>query len=175
MLQFVVSELANSHENIRFNCSKPYVFVELAHIYCNSSNNFVSKLRLAKCESSCKMWSHAYWSKFCELGNAIAKLTTNWQKFRWHTDGILITVEKFRERTHHNALRLTSVSQQARPDYETLQCPKIVRSYKLKRMTVYLPKNSRSWMDDKVFYLPSETVWFYARIRTFVRYNLCGC
>ena len=36
-------------------------------------------------------------------------------------DGILITVEKFRVRTHHNALRFTSVSHivglaQARPD-----------------------------------------------------------
>ena len=50
------------------------------------------------------------------------KLTTNWQKFRWHADGILITVEKFRVRTHHNALRFTSVSHitvglaQARPN-----------------------------------------------------------
>ena len=37
-------------------------------------------------------------------------LTTIWQKFRWHTDGILITAEKFRVRTHHNALRFISVS-----------------------------------------------------------------
>ena len=60
--------------------------------------------------------------KSCELGNAIGKLTTNWQKFRWHADGTLITVEKFRVRTHHNALRFTSVSHttvglaQARPN-----------------------------------------------------------
>ena len=50
-------------------------------------------------------------------------LTTIWQKFRWHTDGILITAEKFRVRTHHNALRFASVSYitvglaQARPNY----------------------------------------------------------
>ena len=38
-------------------------------------------------------------------------LTTIWQTFRWHADGILITVEKFRVRTRHNALRFTLVSQ----------------------------------------------------------------
>ena len=52
---------------------------------------------LAKCEASKLTQNLA-----CELGNAIGTLTTIWQKFRWHTDGILITVEKFRVRTHHN-------------------------------------------------------------------------
>ena len=76
------------------------------------------------------MWSilrnvkPANWRKSCELGNAIGMLTTIWQKFRWHTDGILITAEKFRVRTHHNALRFISVSHitvglaQARPNKE---------------------------------------------------------
>ena len=50
-------------------------------------------------------------------------LTTIWQKLQWHTDGILITEEKFLVRTHHNALRFTSVSHltaglaQASPNY----------------------------------------------------------
>ena len=122
-LQFAVRKLANSSENILFDRSKLYIFVELAHIYCNSSTNSAKKFTF------CEMWSilrnvkPANWRKTCELGNAIGMLTTIWQKFWWHTDGILITAEKFRVRTHHNALRFISVSHitvglaQARPNY----------------------------------------------------------
>ena len=49
-------------------------------------------------------------AKVVNVETQLAKLTTNWQQFRWHTDGILIAVEKFRVRTHHNALRFISVS-----------------------------------------------------------------
>ena len=42
---------ANSHEDIRFERNKLYKFVEVAHVYCNSSTNSASKLRLAKCEA----------------------------------------------------------------------------------------------------------------------------
>ena len=123
----------HEREHIRFDRVKLFIFVELAHIHCSSSINSASKLRLAKCEASCEMWSilrnvkAENWRKSCELGNAIGMLTTIWQKFRWHTDGILITVEKFRVRTHHNALRFTSVSHitvglaQARPKYAYTQ------------------------------------------------------
>ena len=121
-LQFAVRKLANSSENIRFDRSKLYIFVELAHIYFNSSTNSANKFTF------CEMWSilrnvkPANWRKSCELGNAIGMLTTIWQKFRWNTDGILITAEKFGVRTHHNALRFISVSHitvglaQARPN-----------------------------------------------------------
>ena len=55
----IKSKLANSHENIQFDRSKLYMFVELVHFYCNSSTSSASKFRLAKCEASCEMRSHA--------------------------------------------------------------------------------------------------------------------
>ena len=54
-LQFAVSKLANSNESIRFDRSKLHIFVELAHIYSNSSTNSAGKLHLAKSEASCEM------------------------------------------------------------------------------------------------------------------------
>ena len=55
----VKSKFANSHENIWVDRSKLYMFAELVHIYCYCSISSASILRLAKCEASCEMRSHA--------------------------------------------------------------------------------------------------------------------
>ena len=106
---------------MRFDLSELYIFVVLAHIYRNSSTNSASKLRLAKCQASCKMWSQQIDAKFVNLETQL-HVTTIWQKFRVAYRWILITEEKLRVRTHHNALRITLISHitvglaQARPN-----------------------------------------------------------
>ena len=71
-LQFAVRKLANSSENIRFDRSKLYIFVELAHIYCNSSTTSANKFTFAKCEVSCEMSSQQIDAKVVNLETQLA-------------------------------------------------------------------------------------------------------